>query len=71
MCSNATVHDMRSFEALVGCVVSLFDSAGSSPEDRAAPPLPLKDSEWPDLGSTSDAPTHGPDGPAKAEPAQP
>ena len=71
MCGNATVHDMRSFEALVGCVVSLFDSAGSSSEDSAAPPLSLKDSEWPDLGSTSDAPTHGPGGPAKAEPAQP
>jgi hypothetical protein len=70
MCSNATVHDMHSFKALVGCVVSLFDSAGSSPEDRVAPPLSLKDSEWPDLCSTSAAPTHGPDGPTKAEPAR-
>ncbi len=70
MCGNATVHEMHSFETLVDCVVSLFDSAGSSPDDRVAPPLSLKESEWLDLGSASDAPTHGPDGPTKVGLAQ-
>jgi hypothetical protein len=71
MCGNATVHDMHNFETLVGCLVSLFDSAGSRLEAHVAPPPSLKDTEWPDLGSASDAPTHGPDGPTKVGPAQP
>jgi hypothetical protein len=68
---NATVLDMHSFAMLVGCVVSLFDSAGSRPEASVSPPLSLKDSNWQDLGSASDASTHGPNGQTKVGPAQP